>query len=87
MIDKEIERRCSEEIKKGNATLVTSRTCDRPDIDGVRKILKEHPNISIINLSRSFDCLVVEAFYEIHDKELAGFARKRLEKEWLEEER
>lgn len=84
MTVEELAKACNKEIKEGRATLVTSRICKNPDVEGVISLIKEFPNIHIINLARNFfDDSTTEKFYELHNEELAKEARKILEKEWL----
>lgn len=78
-----IRARVSKEVAEGRVKKIFTRKCTKPDIEGVRKILKEHPEISVFQIAPvnpfNFSCVEnEEIFYELNDKELAKEARLTL---------
>lgn len=84
---RQIKQEIHEAIGMGKAELLVSRECEQPDIEGVRKIIKEYP----IGAIYVFPNLVngkrknTERFYRLLDPRLQNIGRSALLREWCEE--
>ena len=87
--DKDLIERFEKAKKDNELVLEERRICNRADIEGVRKILREHPSICHIRIyplpvPGIFGKQNEECFYSLSsDEKWSKIGRKRLEEEWL----
>ena len=77
----ELKRMIHLAITEGKATIQLTRTCSKPDIEGVREILSKH-DIGALYVKPVGIGLNQETFYKIHDEKLNMRGREILLREW-----
>lgn len=79
----EIKQKIQDYRNKGMIKTVVHRTCSKPDIDGLRDIIKNNPSVCVLNIIANPARAILETLNEEHfescdDPEFSKIARSVL---------